>query len=1188
MKKIKVVRSRVEIKRAFSIVLVWLLVASGFLVVFPMSLPTAEAFLLHSNSAAWEDSDMWDGVPGGPDYNGDPANDGKITWHAVNNSHIVVTNFVVEDGYILEIEAGVVIEIDPSDAISVGQATGATFYSNGTFFQPVMVTTTTPGSSWQGIFINTRSYAFMDYTMIDSGGVIQVLSAALDMDNSAIRSCNQPGIYADSSTISVTNSYIADTEMGGIFCSGSDAVIDNNDIYGYNGTDGSPGGIDGGHGVIITGAKSVVTISNNRIYGGNGGDDLTGMGGGAGGIGIFDINYNGQVIITSNEIIKGGKGGNNIGQGMLAGEGGMGIHIMPISDSASSPAVEISGNTAILGGRGGDNDVPPTYGDGEAGGGGNAIMISDDPPGSAGDVVISLNTDIIGGEGGHNHAKTNNTGWTAGNGGVGIVLSNTGIPGYVLIDQNTNIAGGSGGNNTGIGNLGMRAGDGGNGLLLFNSTNVTVTQSYIVGGDGGNNTPTGMMASAGDGGSGVFLYNPTTDFVSMVDITDSTLTGGEGGDDWVGMTGPIQGGAGNGGSALYSYPGMGSCTFSDLFGGKGGNNYGPTGGGGSGGYGAAFINSLTWTVSEGTITGGKGGDNFGIDGGGGSGGYASVISNSNNIDLGSNMDIIGGDGGDANQGIVGPAAQNTISVQSSFNIDIIENIILPGTGGYNSTSGKYGENGSTCISGFSMSGLSSIVGNDITVRAKSGNRYGIFLGASTAVIADNDVYTSEYGIAISNSNGITIGDNNRIYDNEYGIFSQNSNPVTIGNSNEIHNNSIGVYLDGSDASIGSGNTIRDNDYGISSTNSNPTITGDQILNSSQMGLYLQSGSDATVERTSIIESVLYSVYCVGGSSPRFYNSTLDKISGAGDFYIDGNSHPWTLNTTFNKGTTNIVDPFSNLTVNWYLHVRVVDVSNNPVSNADVWVNDTHSNNTFYGQTPGDGWIRWLIVTEYIENQSDGKYYYTPHNVSAVEGIRFGNEITSMALSKEVIIVLGGMKFDIPLFEGWNMISVPLNMTDTTLENVLSDLGSNYRAVQWYNVNDIVDLWKHYHIDKMGMNDLTNIDRSMGIWILMKSDDTLTVAGSVPVPSTTDIQLKTGWNLVGYPSLTSRNAGTGLGEAFESISAYVDMVEYYNASDISDHWKMWDPTPAPDDLVVVEPGFGLWIHVNGDCTWSVDW
>jgi hypothetical protein len=266
----------------------------------------------------------------------------------------------------------------------------------------------------------------------------------------------------------------------------------------------------------------------------------------------------------------------------------------------------------------------------------------------------------------------------------------------------------------------------------------------------------------------------------------------------------------------------------------------------------------------------------------------------------------------------------------------------------------------------------------------------------------------------------------------------------------------------------------------------------------------------------------------------------------------------------------------------------VDVTNNPVNNADVWVNDTHDNNTFFGQTPADGWIRWLVITEYIENQSDGKYYYTPHNVSAVEGTRFGNEITSMAFSKEVIIVLGGIKFDIDLLEGWNMISIPLNMTDTALKNVLSDIEGNYRAVQWYNANDVVDLWKHYHIDKMGINDLANIDRRMAIWILMKADDTLTVAGSVPVPSQTDISLKSGWNYVGYPSFTSRNAGTGLGEAFESISAYVDLVEYFNASDISDPWKMWDPTPAPDDLTVVEPGFGLWIHVNGDCIWNVDW
>jgi len=361
-----------------------------------------------------------------------------------------------------------------------------------------------------------------------------------------------------------------------------------------------------------------------------------------------------------------------------------------------------------------------------------------------------------------------------------------------------------------------------------------------------------------------------------------------------------------------------------------------------------------------------------------------------------------------------------------------------------------------------------------------------------------------------------------------------------------------------------------------------------VVNSSQIGLFFVN-SDGEVEKTSVVNSGVYNVYC-DASSPKFYNSTISTLTpGPLNFAVDGNSHPWLLNTTFEKDLTIFGDQLSNLTVNWYMHVRVIDVSYNPVNNADVWVNDSYDNNLFFGQTPVDGWINWLVVTEYIENQTGGKYYYTPHNVSAWEGGRFGMNQPSMFKSRFIIVMLDGIAFDITLKEGWNMISIPVNLTDTTLEEVLKSIDGNYVAVQWFNISDPMDQWKHYHIDKVGMNDLANIDRQMGIWILVKTDDILPVVGTVPIPSITDIDLKTGWNFVSYPSITIRNAGNASGEAFESITGFVDMVHYYDANDPSNLWKAWDPgTYSPDDLIDVRPGYGLWIHVTGDCIWSVDW
>jgi hypothetical protein len=274
---------------------------------------------------------------------------------------------------------------------------------------------------------------------------------------------------------------------------------------------------------------------------------------------------------------------------------------------------------------------------------------------------------------------------------------------------------------------------------------------------------------------------------------------------------------------------------------------------------------------------------------------------------------------------------------------------------------------------------------------------------------------------------------------------------------------------------------------------------------------------------------------------------------------------------------------------------VVDVNYLGVGSATLWVNDSlgipNPNAPF--TTDIDGWVKWIVVTEYIEDANNGKSYHTPHNASAREGLRFGNIMVTMSLSKNVVVVLDGINFHMSLEKGWNMISVPMNHSNTSLLKILESIDGKYNAVQWYNISDVFDPWKHYVVDKASTlldncNDLNTITNEMGIWIYMPQNEILSMTGRVPQPTATGLLLKKGPNLVGYPSLTSRIAGTGFGEAFESIFGYVDLVEYYNASDISDPWKMWDPTPAPDDLVVVEPGFGLWIHVNGDCIWNVDW
>jgi uncharacterized repeat protein (TIGR01451 family) len=164
-------------------------------------------------------------------------------------------------------------------------------------------------------------------------------------------------------------------------------------------------------------------------------------------------------------------------------------------------------------------------------------------------------------------------------------------------------------------------------------------------------------------------------------------------------------------------------------------------------------------------------------------------------------------------------------------------------------------------------------------------------------------------------------------------------------------------------------------------------------------------------------------------------------------------------------------------------------------------------------------------------------------------------------------------FEISLFEGWNLISVPLLPEDTTISSVMSPISGNYSIVWAYDAAE-GGVWKMYDpTAPIFVNDLTEIQPGKGYWIMMTANDTLPVNGTLQDNS---FQLESGWNLIGYNSLSSKP----IDSALAPISGNYSIVWAYDAGD-GGVWKMYDPT-APifvNDLTEMEPGRGYWIMVN---------
>ena len=73
-----------------------------------------------------------------------------------------------------------------------------------------------------------------------------------------------------------------------------------------------------------------------------------------------------------------------------------------------------------------------------------------------------------------------------------------------------------------------------------------------------------------------------------------------------------------------------------------------------------------------------------------------------------------------------------------------------------------------------------------------------------------------------------------------------------------------------------------------------------------------------------------------------------------------------------------------------------------------------------------------------------------------------------------------------------------------------------------------------------------------------------------------ISLESGWNLVNIQA-----TGSDISHLLGSIAGHYDLVYAYNACDVADSWKKYDPNAPPfaNDLSDIDIGAGLWIHMT---------
>ena len=146
-----------------------------------------------------------------------------------------------------------------------------------------------------------------------------------------------------------------------------------------------------------------------------------------------------------------------------------------------------------------------------------------------------------------------------------------------------------------------------------------------------------------------------------------------------------------------------------------------------------------------------------------------------------------------------------------------------------------------------------------------------------------------------------------------------------------------------------------------------------------------------------------------------------------------------------------------------------------------------------------------------------------------------------------------------LEEGWNLVSFYVEADDMHPETVFAPIQN-----QLLQIKNVVEL---YDPTVGFLNNLDSLNVKDGYWVKVSEDVSFEVEGTVP--SGASINVKNGWNLVGYP----RSSGEGVADELESLGENT-VVQIKNLE--SSH----DPNRPSflNTLLTMEPGSGYWLEV----------
>ncbi|UCG70245.1 MAG: right-handed parallel beta-helix repeat-containing protein [Thermoplasmata archaeon] len=352
------------------------------------------------------------------------------------------------------------------------------------------------------------------------------------------------------------------------------------------------------------------------------------------------------------------------------------------------------------------------------------------------------------------------------------------------------------------------------------------------------------------------------------------------------------------------------------------------------------------------------------------------------------------------------------------------------------------------------------------------------------------------------------------------LFAHNNDLV----GNDCSFNSFGIHLSASDYTIIKDNTCNFNeyvgiypDYYFPSARSDFTIIDNNLCSNNEYGIIQRSSGDSKITNNTLSNNDRGLSIYNSQNNLIFHNNFIDNAIQASD---DSSNNYW--NSSYPTGG------------NYWSDYGGTDAFKGP--NQDVPGRD------------GIGDTNYSIDSDSIDNYP---------LMGLIPGFPTENYMY--------------------LKQGWNLLSLPLIQVDQNLTKVLEMIDGYYDAVQLYDPTDLDDPWAHYKVGKPFGNDLFELNKTMGFWIhiTQPGGKIFFYNGTQPTSNQT-IPLHTGWNMVGYPSLTNHNRTAGLNNL--TFGDDVDLIQWYDAE-----LQKWVEIGEGDFFEISK---GYWIHATTECEWEV--